>query len=83
MEETKKYKTPDYTRNAIKAYKERNKEKIAQQAKERSQTPEFKEKKRIYMRQYMAERKKKEQQTTSEEITLPQQTSSEESNECL
>ena len=65
METIREYKTPDYTRNAIKAYKERNKEKIALQAKARSQTPEFKEKKRIYMRQYMAERKK-----TAEELKI-------------
>ena len=70
---TSEYKTPDYTRNAIKAYKERNREKIAQQAKERSQTPEFKEKKRIYMRKYMAERKKKETELiiSGEDSTLP------------
>ena len=73
METIREYKTPDYTRNAIKAYKERNKDKIAQQAKERSQTPEFKEKKRIYMRKYMAERKKKETELiiSGEDSTLP------------
>ena len=70
-EETpRKFITPEYTRRANKVYHDKNKEILAQKRKLASQDPEFREKRKIYMRQYMAKyREKKTAATIREPVT--------------
>ena len=65
----RKFITPEYTRRANKVYHDKNKAILAQKRKLASQEPEFREKRKIYMRQYMAIYRKKKTAATSEKPT--------------
>ena len=66
-ETTRKFITPEYTRRANKKYREKNKAILSEKKKLASQEPEFREKRKIYMRQYMAIYRKKKTPAISEE----------------
>ena len=65
-ETTRKFITPEYTRRANKKYREKNKAILSEKKKLASQEPEFREKRKIYMRQYMAIYRKKKTPAISE-----------------
>ena len=69
-ETTRKFITPEYTRRANKKYREKNKAILSEKKKLASQDPEFREKRKIYMRQYMAIYRKKKTDATIEKPTI-------------
>ena len=66
-ETTRKFITPEYTRRANKKYREKNKAVLSEKKKLASQDPEFREKRKIYMRKYMEKYRKKKTTATTEE----------------